>query len=213
MSISICIMGASGAGKTTSLRNLPPAETIYIDCDKKGLSWKGWRENFCDANKNYFKTDDPAQILRWINTISKERPNVHYIVIDTLNGIMWGEDNRKRKEKGYDKFVDLAGNVYDILEAANMLRDDIFVIMTAHTEEETDSGYVFTHIKTCGKKLGKIIPESKINCVLHAKRNEEGFYVFETHAHNSTAKTPLGMFDEEEITNDITIVLEEFKKY
>ena len=42
----IGIMGESGSGKTTSMRNLDPKTTFYIDCDKKGLSWKGWKKNF-----------------------------------------------------------------------------------------------------------------------------------------------------------------------
>ena len=42
MSHVICIAGESGTGKTTSMRNLDPNTTLYIDCDKKGLSWKGW---------------------------------------------------------------------------------------------------------------------------------------------------------------------------
>ena len=40
----IGIIGESGSGKTTSCRNLDPKTTYYIDCDKKGLSWKGWRK-------------------------------------------------------------------------------------------------------------------------------------------------------------------------
>ena len=36
MAKAICIIGESGAGKTTSLRNLDPKETYYIDADKKG---------------------------------------------------------------------------------------------------------------------------------------------------------------------------------
>ena len=54
MGKTILIMGESGSGKTTSMRNLPPLETFYIDCDKKGLSWKGWKENYNAENK----TDD-----------------------------------------------------------------------------------------------------------------------------------------------------------
>ena len=46
MSKVICIMGESGSGKTTSMRNLDPEITCYIDCDKKGLSWKGWKEQY-----------------------------------------------------------------------------------------------------------------------------------------------------------------------
>ena len=42
----IGIMGESGAGKTTSMRNLDPKTTYYIDCDKKGLSWRGWKKQY-----------------------------------------------------------------------------------------------------------------------------------------------------------------------
>lgn len=58
MSKVICIAGESGSGKTTSLRNLPPDQTYYIDCDKKGLSWKGWRDQYNKEKKNYKATDD-----------------------------------------------------------------------------------------------------------------------------------------------------------
>lgn len=53
MSKVICIMGESGSGKTTSMRNLDPKSTYYIDADKKGLSWKGWRKQYNKENKNY----------------------------------------------------------------------------------------------------------------------------------------------------------------
>ena len=56
MSRVILIYGQSGAGKTTSCRNLDPKSTLYIDCDGKGLSWQGWRKSFNAANKNYVRT-------------------------------------------------------------------------------------------------------------------------------------------------------------
>ena len=46
MSLAILIMGESGAGKTTTLRNLDPKTTLYIDADKKGLSWRGWKKHY-----------------------------------------------------------------------------------------------------------------------------------------------------------------------
>ena len=55
----ICIMGESGSGKTTSCRNLDPASTYYIDADRKGLSWKGWKKQYNTKNKNYLCVDDP----------------------------------------------------------------------------------------------------------------------------------------------------------
>jgi hypothetical protein len=76
----------------------------------------------------------------------------------------------------------------------------------------TDGGYQFTHMKTSGRKLEKIVPESKFTVVLLARANE-GKYVFEVHAKNSTAKTPLGLFEEDEIENDIAVVLKKLKEY
>ncbi|WP_148391281.1 AAA family ATPase, partial [Blautia hydrogenotrophica] len=63
MSKVICIAGESGSGKTTSMRNLDPKTTLYIDCDKKGLSWKGWKKQYNTENKNYIKTDFVQQVL------------------------------------------------------------------------------------------------------------------------------------------------------
>ena len=46
MAKALCVMGESGSGKTTAMRNLDPKTTFYVDCDKKGLSWKGWRKDY-----------------------------------------------------------------------------------------------------------------------------------------------------------------------
>lgn len=211
----ICIMGESGSGKTTSMRNLDPQTTYYIDCDKKGLAWKGWKQQYSMEHKNYYKTDRPDKVmglLKQINT-SENAKHIKTVVVDTLNGIMVADEMRRCKEKGYDKWQDLAQSVYDLIDYALIARDDLTVIFVAHTQtDHDDSGYTFTRIKTNGKKLDKICLESKFPVVLLAKcRDNE--YLFETHANMSTAKTPLGAFDNSEIPNDITIVikcLEEF---
>lgn len=213
MSKAICIMGESGSGKTTSLRNLPPEETYYIDCDKKGLSWKGWRTQYNKEKKNYKATYDAKSIMAIIDGINAKCPNIHYIVIDTLNGIMVGDEMRRIKEKGYDKWVDLASCVWDLVDSAYSYRDDLTLIFTAHTQTERDeSGYQFTRIKTNGKKLEKIALESKFTTVL-LSTVREGKYVFLTHSDNSTCKTPLGAFDTDTIENDILIVLDALKDY
>ena len=99
MSKVICVMGESGSGKTTAMRNLPPEETVYIDCDKKGLSWKGWRNEYNADNKNYMVSDDADKIMRMLVKISDKRPEIKYVVIDTINGIMVGDEMRRCKEK------------------------------------------------------------------------------------------------------------------
>ena len=50
----VSIIGSSGSGKTTAMRNLDPKTTFYIDCDKKGLNYKGWKNDFNEEKKNCF---------------------------------------------------------------------------------------------------------------------------------------------------------------
>lgn len=213
MSKAICIMGESGAGKTTSMRTLLPSETFYIDCDGKGLSWKGWKTQYNVENKNYYRTDEPKTVLTLMHRIDTTQPQIKYLVIDTLNGIMIGDEMRRFKEKGYDKWQDLAQSVYDIVDFSNKMRDDLTVILIAHSQTEDDgNGNLFTRIRTNGKKLNKICLETKLTTVLLA-RCKEGCYIFETQSNNSTAKSPMGAFDTFEIDNDIQIVLKALEDF
>lgn len=208
-------MGESGSGKTTSLRNLDPKTTIYMDCDKKGLSWKGWKDQYNAENGNYFK-DDHANVakllLQKVNT-DKAYKDTKVVIIDTLNGIMVADEMRRMKEKGFDKWQDLAASVYDVIDYALSMRDGVTVIFTAHTQtDHDDNGFMFTRIKTSGRKLDKIVLESKFPVVLHAKVID-GKHVFETQADFSTAKTPLGAFEDKYIDNDIVEVLKVLEEY
>lgn len=211
----IGIMGESGSGKTTSMRNLDPKTTFYIDCDKKGLSWKGWRNQYSTEKKNYYCTDMVQVVTQLLDKIDKqpEQKNIKTVVIDTLNGIMVGDEVRRMKEKNYDKWVDMAQCVWTLLDHLYDLRDDLTVIVICHSQTQTeDSGYTFTRIKTSGKKLDKLSIETKLTTVLHAV-SKDGKYVFLTHANNSTAKTPLNAFESDEVENDIVKVIEALKDY
>ena len=213
MSKVICVAGESGSGKTTSCRGLDPASTYYIDADKKGLSWKGWRQQYNTARKNYAATDDPNMVQTILRGVSETRPEIKTIVVDTLNGVMVGDEMRRAKEKGYDKWVDIASFVWNIVDGAYGYRDDLTIIFLCHTQTERDeNGYMWTRIKTNGKKLDKIVLESKFTTVLIAKA-VKGKYIFETQSNNSTAKTPLGAFESPEIENDITKVLEALAEF
>ena len=210
MSKAIMILGTSGSGKTTSLEKLDPKQTFYIDADGKGMSWKGWRNQYNKTNKNYFQCDDPNQIFSLMQQIDHKQTQIKYLVVDTLNGCMVADEMRRAKEKTYDKWMDLAQSVYNTVDYANKMRDDLTVILIGHTQTSDDG---FTCMLTNGRKLNKICLESKMTTVLLSKINENGEYVFETRAKNSTAKTPRGAFDTDEIPNDITIVLEALKDF
>lgn len=204
------IIGTSGSGKTTSLENLDPKQTFYIDADGKGLSWKGWRKQYNKENKNYFQCDAPEQIFSLMQTIDEKQKQIKFLVIDTLNGCMVADEMRRSKEKTYDKWMDLAQSVYNIVDYSNKMRDDLTVILIGHTQTSDDG---FTCMLTNGRKLNKICLESKMTTVLLSRINENGEYVFETRAKNSTAKTPRGAFDADEIPNDITLVIDALKDF
>lgn len=202
MSHVICIAGESGTGKTTSMRNLDPNTTLYIDCDKKGLSWKGWKQQFSGEKKNYLVTDFPQVALQALRKVNEQdsMKHIRVVVVDTLNGLMVADEMRRTREKGYDKWQDLAQSIYDLVDYSLTMRDDVTVVFVAHTQtDHDDNGYMFTRIKTSGRKLDKITLESKFSTVLLSKCID-GRYVFETQANFSTAKSPMGAFSERRST-------------
>ena len=215
MSKVIGLMGESGSGKTTSMRNLPSEETFYIDCDGKGLSWKGWRKQYNVENKNYWKTDVPETVTNLLDKINTQdnMKHIKYVVIDTLNGIMVADEVRRMREKGYDKWMDLAQCIWGLLDHLYTLRDDLTILVVCHSQtQKEDDGYTFTRIKTSGKKLDKLNVESKLTTVLLAEVND-GRYIFHTKSDKSTAKTPLGAFEQDEIENDIVKVIQALEDF
>ena len=218
MSVVIGCMGESGSGKTTAMRNLPPKETFYIDCDKKGLNWKGWRKQYSVENKNYFATDSFSTCKTLMEKVDKSENfrHIKYLVIDTINGMMVAEEMRILAMQGGDKrsaWTDLASNGWDIINKALTLREDLTVIILCHSETiSDDNGIVKTRIKTNGRKLEKLVLESKMTTVVWAVR-QDGKYKFILSADGSTCKVPMNAFQTDEIENDIMIVIKALEDY
>ena len=214
----IGLMGESGSGKTTAMRNLPPKETFYIDSDKKGLNWKGWRDQYSVKNKNYFATDSFSTVQGLLNKINDDEKFKHikYVVIDTLNGMMVAEEMRILAMQSGDKrsaWSDLAQNGWGIINIALAMREDLTIVILCHSETiSDDNGIIRTRIKTNGRKLEKLVLESKMTTVVWAVR-QDGKYKFILSADGSTCKVPLGAFDNDECDNDITIVIKALAEY
>ena len=212
----IGVMSESGSGKTTAMRNLDPKETFYFDCDKKGLNWKGWKTQYNLDSKNLMVTDDFMTVDKALRNINEKAPHIKFIVIDTLNALMVAEEMRILRMTSGDKrsaWSDLAQNGWALLDLCLTLRDDLTVILLCHSETiSDDNGLMRTRIKTNGRKLEKLVLESKMTTVVWAVR-QNGKYKFVLSADGSTCKMPMGAFEADECENDIMIVIKALEDY
>lgn len=209
MSTAVLILGESGTGKSTSLRNLDPAKTLLIQAIKKPLPFKakGWKVRAClKSEGNVIQTDDAALIEKLLRQSPHE-----VVVVDDFQYVMANEYMRRTAEKGYEKFTDIGKNAWNVLTAATDLDDRRRVYVLAHTTTD-DSGR--TKIKTVGRMLDeKITLEGMVTIVLRTQVRD-GHYTFATQNNGSdTTKSPLQMFPELYIDNDLAYVDQCIREY
>ena len=208
MATLVQILGEPGTGKTYSMRNLAPKTTFYFNSDKKNMPFRGWKSKYCKENKNYIATSDIAMIGSILNKIDKEQNHIKVVVIDTLNSIMSDKEMAERKKKGFDKWMDLAGDVYDLYRYIASLREDLTVYCVAHTEDYVGKdGMGRQRLKTNGAKLTKLNLEGLTTYTLYSamtKGVESTEYTFETQNNGyNTARSPEGVFEGFAIENDL----------
>lgn len=202
MSIATLVLGESGTGKTTSLRNLDPTKTLLIQAIRKPLPFRstGWKvRQTIKSEGNVFQTDEAAMIEKLLRVSPHD-----IVVIDDFQYVMANEFMRRNGEKGYDKFNDIGRNAWNILMAAGSLQEHRRVYILSHTQSN-DQGH--TSIKTIGRMLDdKITIEGMVTIVLRTQCTD-GAYRFATQNSGSdTTKSPMGMFPEQLIDNDLAAV-------
>lgn len=202
MSTAVLVLGESGTGKSTSLRTLDPAKTLLIQSIAKPLPFKskGWkvRASLKDAG-NIIQTDDAVLMEKLLRQSPQE-----IVVIDDFQYVMANEYMRRTAETGYQKFTDIGKNAWNVLTAASQLAPHRRVYILSHTATD-DTGR--TKIKTIGKMLDeKITLEGMVTIVLRTLVRD-GQYTFSTQNDGTdTAKSPMGMFAERFIPNDLAAV-------
>lgn len=202
MSIATLILGESGTGKSTSLRNLDPTKTLLIQSIGKPLPFraKEWQLITKDnLTGSIFICDNAETICKAIARTDRE-----IIIIDDYQYIMANEFMRRAKEKGYDKFTDIGERAWAVFNQALNLPMNKRVYILAHTETDP---FGKTKIKTIGKMLDeKITLEGMVTICLRTHVND-GQYQFSTQNNGSdTVKSPMGLFETQFIDNDLKLV-------
>jgi hypothetical protein len=202
MSISTMIIGESGTGKTTSLRTLNPTETLLIQAVRKPLPFRSsdWKPcTKADPSGSVIVTDAAPTILA-----AMERTPKPIIVIDDFQYILANQFMRRSAETGWQKFSDIAKDAWEILMKASNLPHEKRVYILAHSQTD-DTGKI--KAKTIGKLLDeKITVEGLLTIVLRTAVIN-GQYLFLTQNNGSdTTKSPVDMFSDEHIPNDLAAV-------
>ena len=214
------IVGATGTGKSTSIKHLNPEETYIINVAKKELPFKGSEKLYNAENKNYKEVEDANEISRLLRTISEKAPHIKNIIIEDSNYIMGFNMVNKATEVGFTKFSIMAKDMVDLFRTARQLREDITVFYLTHPEEIMDGGDVIGYkIKTAGKLIdNQVLLEGLLTVCLYTlvEENKDGTanYQFVTNRYRKyPAKSPDGMFPEIKIPNDLQLVANSLTNY
>lgn len=203
MATAVLIMGESGSGKSASLRNFAPNEISVFNVTNKPLPFK--------QGKTKIPKIDNATYADIANALAN--PNKRAYVIDDAGYLLSFEMFKRANETGYSKFTDMAKNFFDMLDFINTkLPNDIIVYITMHTEDDSEMHRV--KVKTIGKMLDQNLKiEGLFSIVLRAVQTEDGYKFVTRDDMVSTAKSPIGMWEEDMIDNDLKAVDATIREY
>ena len=198
MAILCMLYGQSGTGKSTSLRSFQKEDVSIINVSGKPMPFR--------RKLPIVSTDNYKQIIGGLPTI--KTPS---IVIDDATYLMVNAFMRNAKVQGYQKYTDMAYDFNSLIDAAQKLPDDKIVYFIGHSNQSDDGREQF---KTIGKMLDNYVTlEGKFTIVLKTVV-KDGQYYFSTQNNGmDTVKSPMGMFYEPLIVNDLKMVDDTIREY
>ena len=192
-SVPILLIGKSGSGKSTSLRNFKKDEIAVVNVLGKPLPFK--------TDINAPKCDNYDTILKSIAKTERKT-----IVIDDANYLITNEFMNKTSVKGFDKYNELANNFWNLINGIKNIEGGKTVYLIMH-EDTDENGNVKP--KTIGKLLDDKVNIQGMFTICIRSMFENGNYIFRLKTNGQDCvKTPFGMFNEESMEND----LKEFDK-
>lgn len=195
----VVIEGYSGTGKSTSMRNFKKGEVAIINPVGKPLP---------------FRNDLPVLVTDDYNKIKSalKRMKTNAAVIDDAQYLMANEFMRRSSEGGFQKFTDIGKNFWSLIEETlKELPDDVIVYFLMHIEKDAEGR---EKAKTIGKMLDEKITLEGLFTIVLKTQVVDGKYTFRTqNSGNDTVKSPMGMFAEVEIDNDLKAVDTAIREY
>lgn len=199
MGIPVLIMGESGTGKSASMRNCSPDQFGIINVSKKPLPFRN--------TLKVVNTDDYATVL---NALRKSKAKS--LVIDDSQYLMVNAFMRRFSETGYQKYSDIARAHWELVQTViNELPFDKIVYFLSHIERDQMGN---EKAKTIGKMIDQYVTLEGMFTIVLKTHVQDGHYTFLTHNSGfDTVKTPLEMFADDEIDNDLAYVDQTIREY
>ena len=223
---TIAIVGESGTGKSTSLRNLNPEETFIISTTGKPLPFRAWKKKYIpikiegkNVSGNYYVSSKWDQILKILQIIDKMMPQIKQVIIDDFQYVLSYEFVDRATEVGYTKFSELAQHAMEILRYSEKMREDCKMIFLTHSENVGDNVNPKFVIKTVGKLLSeKVTLEGLFTYIFFTKVSEGDssrmeYKLITNNDGTCVAKTSFGMFEDLEIDNDLNEIIHVIDAY
>lgn len=208
MGLGVLIVGESGSGKSASLQNFKREDLVVFSLHKTRLPFKKKLNMVLLDNMAYSERYDVIK-----EYMKKFQDKCKVFVIDDSDYLMFFEQQQRSNERGYDKYVEIADKMVSLKKFIGKLNDDVIVYFLNHAEvdKETNKARAITAGHMIDKQLGtfEALFENVIFC-----EARDGKHVFITKSNGSnTAKTAMGMFDDEVIDNDLKYVDEKIREY
>lgn len=199
MGMPVLVIGRSGTGKSTSLRNFNIDEVGVFEVANKRLPFQ--------KKLNVLQNAGYEQIVK-----SLSNPKLKTYVIDDSQYLMGFAMLNRAKEKGFDKFTEIAQNFWHLLQFILTKVPDDVIVYFLHHSEYLDSGEI--KAKTCGKMIDNILTMEGLFTIVLFSEIVDKKYCFITQSDgNTTAKTPMEMFQDEMIDNDLKAVDRRIREY
>lgn len=199
MGLPVLILGESGSGKSSSMRNFEAGDVSIFNVAAKPLPFR---------KKLPMKaTMDYSTIVQSIQKSQKKS-----FVIDDSQYLLCFESFAKAKETGFGKYTDMALNFYNLVQfVIHSTPPDVIVYFLHHTETDSNTGK--TKAKTLGKMLDSQLTVEGLFSIVLLCYSDGKKHVFITQSDGkTTAKSPMEMFNME-IDNDLKAVDAAIRKY